>query len=44
MRWLIQGEGLDINFKQDVEHFFWRQGIGWENSDAYKAEIAEFSC
>jgi len=44
MRWLIQGEGLNIDYKQDVDHFFWMQGIGWEKGDAYKAEIAEFSC
>jgi hypothetical protein len=44
LRWLIQGEGLNIEYRQDVEHFFWMQGIGWENSDTYKSEIAEFSC
>jgi len=42
IRWLIQGEGLNIDYKQDVEYFFWMQGLGFEYADAYKSEIAEF--
>lgn len=35
IRWLIQGEDLDINFPQDVEHFFWLQGLGWKKIDEF---------
>jgi hypothetical protein len=39
IRWLIEGEDLDLNFSQDVEHFFWLQGISWEMIEKFKKEL-----
>jgi hypothetical protein len=36
IRWLIEAdETIDINWKQDVEHFFWSLGISYEKSAEY---------
>ncbi len=40
IRWLIQGEELDIKFGQDVDHFFWIQGVSWKAIDRFKLEIS----
>lgn len=36
IRWLIQGEDLDINYSQNVEHFFWLHGLSLEKIDEFK--------
>ena len=40
LRWLIEGEGLDLDFGQDIEHFFWLHGLSWEMIEKLKKEIA----
>ena len=39
IRWLIEAEGLDLNFSQDVEHFFWLNNLPWEKIDEFKKEF-----
>lgn len=39
IRWLIEGEDLDLNHSQDIEHFFWSHGLSWELIDKFKNEI-----
>jgi urocanate hydratase len=36
IRWLLQGEEIDVNWSQDVEHFFWNHGLSWEKINEFK--------
>lgn len=36
IRWLIEADDFcDIEYKQDVEHFFWSMGLSWEKTEEY---------
>ena len=39
IRWLIEGEDLDINFGQDVDHFFWLHDLSWDAIEILKKEL-----
>jgi len=41
IRWLMDAEDVDMEFKQDVEHFFWKQGLSFEKIDEYTKEFFE---
>lgn len=30
IRWLMDAENVDFDNYQDIEHFFWKQNIGWQ--------------
>ena len=35
IRWLMDGEDVDLHYKQDVEHFFWKHGLSFEKIDEF---------
>jgi hypothetical protein len=37
VRWDMDAEDVDRTFKQDVEHYFWKQGLSFDKID----ELAE---
>jgi hypothetical protein len=39
IRWLMQAEGLNNGHRQDIEHFFWNQGISFDMINKYADEI-----
>jgi len=41
IRWLMDAENVDTSYRQDVEHFFWNQGIGFKLIDIFTKEILD---
>jgi len=40
IRWLMEAEGVfNKHHQQDIEHFFWNQGISFDMIDKYTKEI-----
>jgi hypothetical protein len=41
MRWLAQAEDVDLDtaHSQDVEHFFWNQGLSWDSNSQFVAQV-----
>jgi len=39
IRWLMEGEGIDIDWSQDIEHFFWNQGLSWEKIHEFTSTL-----
>ncbi len=41
IRWLMDAEGVDIAYKQEVEHFFWKYGLSWEIISEYTQKVVD---
>jgi hypothetical protein len=41
IRWLLQADSIDINNRQDVEHFFWTHGLSFEKIDDYVKKVLD---
>lgn len=40
IRWLMDAENVDTSYRQDVEHFFWNQGLSFEMIDKLTKDFA----